>query len=312
MGNFLDLLTATIGENTIFVGWSSTWSQLGTDMGFDQRRVPIRTAEYDMLKQPLTNFADPKVGKLPYILEHIRACNPKTKILLGGTKGPAMAKAVEISPIYRPLIDNIMAGYAESTIVAYTQDPDSFPFYISEDPHATKYDFCSGATNYTENDFITPQEILSIECSRGCRFACKFCSFPLIGRKDLAKNWKTQECFRNELMENYEKWGTHKYMIVDDTFNDSTDKLRYYNEVIQSLPFEINFWCYLRAEMVVNEPEQIELLRDMGIMHCFFGIETYTQAAGKVIGKGMDPDRIKDMLHKARECWGDNVVMTQV
>ena len=63
--------------------------------------------------------------------------------------------------------------------------------------------------------------------------------------------------------------------------------------------------------MLIKEPEQMELLRDMGISYCFFGIETYTHAAGKAIGKGMDPERIKEMLHRAKECWGENVIMSQ-
>ena len=309
LGQFFEMLKVSIGENTKFVGWSSTWTQLGTDFGFDQRRVPFKTLEFDILNQPLTNFVS--TGRFPAILQYIREINPRTKILVGGTKAPAISKYLADNPDYKGLIDNVMAGYAESTIVKYAQDPDSFGWYISEDPHAMGYDFQTGTTHYTDNDFITPQEILSIECSRGCRFACKFCSFPLIGRKDLAKNWKSKECFRAELMENYEKWGTHKYMIVDDTFNDSTEKLRYYNDVIQSLPFKLSFWCYLRAEMIVNEPEQIDLLRDMGLVYCFFGIETYNHASGKAIGKGMDPDRIKQMLRDCRESWGDNVVMTQ-
>lgn len=41
------------------------------------------------------------------------------------------------------------------------------------------------------------------------------------------------------------------------------------------------------------------------------GVETYNQKAGKAIGKGINPNRIKDMLHHAREVWKDDVYLKQ-
>ena len=39
------------------------------------------------------------------------------------------------------------------------------------------------AIRYEGRDFIWPQESLTIEASRGCVFKCKFCAFPIIGKK---------------------------------------------------------------------------------------------------------------------------------
>ena len=60
---------------------------------------------------------------------------------------------------------------------------------------------------------------------------------------------------------------------------------------------------------MVTEPEQIPLLHEMGLTQCWMGIETFTQAAGKSIGKGMDPDRIKSMLYDAKKVWGRDVII---
>ena len=37
--------------------------------------------------------------------------------------------------------------------------------------------------SYREEDFIQPREILLLEFARGCKFKCKFCSFPVLGVK---------------------------------------------------------------------------------------------------------------------------------
>ena len=37
---------------------------------------------------------------------------------------------------------------------------------------------------YEIRDFLQPDEMVTMECSRGCKFKCKFCSFPILGVKE--------------------------------------------------------------------------------------------------------------------------------
>ena len=133
----------------------------------------------------------------------------------------------------------------------------------------------------------------------------------MIGQKRTQDYRKTKECVRNHFIRNYEMFGVTKYSIQDDTFNDSLEKVQYFADVIESLPFKIYFWCYLRAEMIVKHPEMIKLLHDMGLAHTWMGIDTYTQKTGKTIGKAMDPERLRDMLYQAKSVWGTDVLLQQ-
>ena len=105
-------------------------------------------------------------------------------------------------------------------------------------------------TGYTKYDQIRSNELMSIEIARGCRFACLFCAWPLIGKKDIAKYIKGSDALYKELLDNYTKWGITDYWIADDTLNDSTEKLQYMAEVIKLLPFKPNFRCYIRIDLI--------------------------------------------------------------
>ena len=129
--------------------------------------------------------------------------------------------------------------------------------------------------------------------------------------KHVASYTKTKETFRDELLRNYENYGITKYSIQDDTFNDRIEKVRMFAEVVDSLPFDIKFWCYLRADMLVTQPEQKELLHQMGLCSTWFGIETYCRKAGQVVGKGTDPEKIKEMLYEVKEMWKEDVFIQQ-
>jgi hypothetical protein len=78
-----------------------------------------------------------------------------------------------------------------------------------------------------------------------------------------------------------------------------------FSDISQSLPFELKFWCYLRADIIAAHPEQIQLLKDAGIQETYFGIETFNPKTAKFIGKGMASDRIVDTLYQCKEAWGD-------
>jgi hypothetical protein len=100
----------------------------------------------------------------------------------------------------------------------------------------------------------------------------------------------------NELMRNYEKWGTTNYIISDDTFNDRDNKIEKLALAVERLPFEPNFTCFIRLDLVISKPHQVDLLIRARCWGHFYGIETFHPQAAKAIGKGMHPDKIKKGL----------------
>ena len=79
--------------------------------------------------------------------------------------------------------------------------------------------------------------------------------------------------------------------------------------VTQRLPFKIRFATYLRVDLLYRFPEQIEMLKEIGIRGATFGIETLNHESGKAIGKGLHPDKTIETLHKCKEIWGKNTIL---
>jgi radical SAM superfamily enzyme YgiQ (UPF0313 family) len=133
--------------------------------------------------------------------------------------------------------------------------------------------------------------VLPIEISRGCIFKCKFCAFPLNGKTK--GEWvKHTEILKEELIENYENFGTTEYIFADDTYNDSVDKITdLYENVFSQLPFKIKWTAYLRLDLMYRFKESADILYKSGIKNIMVGIETNNDISAKAIGKGLDFDK---------------------
>ena len=160
---------------------------------------------------------------------------------------------------------------------------------------------------FCDQDLIFEGETLPIEISRGCIFRCKFCAYPLNGKRKL-DHIRDVDLIKNELINNYEKWGVTNYLILDDTFNDSNEKLIELHDMIVALPFKINFVCYLRVDLLYHfRDTQIEMLERMGLKSCHFGVESFNPKTAKFIGKGLSEDKTKDFLLFLKERWQNKI-----
>lgn len=273
-----EILDHTVGPNTIMVGMSEFWIYNATENTFDG----------------------------PGIARKVKSINNKTKLCVGG---PNTASRVT-DPVYQDF-DHFFHGYCETQILDFLGAPHEYPKIIKHDEFAQDgFDFKYSYTDYDDSSFITKNEVLGLELARGCRFKCKFCSYPLIGQKKVSDYIKDPDVVREELIRNYERFGTTRYCIMDDTFNDSMAKIELYHEVFTSLPFKIRFWCFLRADLLVLMPRQAKLLVEMGLDTCFFGFESFNHESAKSIGKGMDPQRIKDLLKELKQTHFKDVRIT--
>lgn len=152
---------------------------------------------------------------------------------------------------------------------------------------------------YHTDDFVQPEEVLTIELSRGCRFACSYCNYAFLGVKDSVH--RDRHSIRSELMENYRRWGVTNYLIADDTLNDSDPKLEELACAVESLPFVPNFGSFIRIDLTAARPQQRLLLSRARVWAQFYGVETFHAAAGKSVGKGMSPQRIQQAMLDMRD-----------
>jgi radical SAM superfamily enzyme YgiQ (UPF0313 family) len=319
----LEVLDKFVDESTLFVGFSTTFMNVSAPML--NHMNPAKNKQFTVT----SNLSSRKTGSglkvmtrgvpicdedLQDIRNLIKSKNPNTKLVMGGTKADWFAQ---------PEIDTFIIGYADTSIIEYAKYLEGKnPFFqyrlledgrmvIDTDTKGSKFCFQQSAIEYHESDLIEDGEVLPIETARGCIFKCKFCSFPLIGKKK-NDHIKDPEVLYREFMTNYDKFKTTKYIFVDDTYNESVAKLEQFSEVVQRLPFKIEYVGYLRHDLLHRYPEMADLLKDSGLKVAVFGVETLNHTAGKLIGKGLDPVKAREMFTDLRESkgWKDNILMS--
>lgn len=161
---------------------------------------------------------------------------------------------------------------------------------------------------FRKEDCVLENETLPIEIARGCIFKCSYCDYELIGKK-FRDFTKTEDILYETLMYNYEEHGITRYVITDDTVNDSIEKIELMHKVSKKLPFKWEFGGYFRIEPFSKHPEMASLLLEAGLVGVNFGIETFNKVSGSSIGKGFG-DRAKNTLDRLKEIWGDKVIIT--
>lgn len=248
------------------------------------------------------------------VLTHIRQKFPKNKIVIGGNS--VLNKQFQF--------DAYFTGYSEDSFLEYVEQHhgrrpklmfadaawhQGAPVIDSDDCVDHRFQIENLDHRWGQPDCIIDREILPIEISRGCIFKCTFCGYRLNGKKkfDYIRDPKK---VAEEMLFNYDNWGITKYQFLDDTFNDSTGKLQGLQDAFAGLPFKPEFWAYLRADLLHAHPEQISMLKSMGLKAAFLGIETLNQQSATSVGKGLKIEKMKTFLHDLyHKHWPDIAVM---
>lgn len=307
------LMAAFIGPETLIVGFSSTFFSYKDEKldnfqkiasGGKETQPPgnqINTPHYPYHRDRMIAWFD-KMKKI----------NPKLKIVLGGAKtnfrvGPCDAYAVGYCD--RAIIEYMKFIEGKNPFFQYERVNDDQIMFLG-DKNSGKFDFTNSVFSWHETDHIIPGEALPIELARGCIFKCKFCAYPLNGKKKL-DFIKKSDILRDEFLKNYYEKGVTRYMYLDDTHNDSIEKLEELHKIVSSLPFEIEYSAYLRHDLIHAHKETATLLRESGLRSAIFGIESLNYESAKAIGKGLHPEKIKDLLYWLKnDIWKDEVAMT--
>ena len=211
-------------------------------------------------------------------------------------------------------IDWLVHGYGEvgiSALVRHLTNVGTDLKYETheQDGHKFKYIDCTNnypgtklrdfSIDYEERDFIQPSECLTLELARGCIFNCHFCT--LVHRNNKEDLGRDADNVYQELLTNYEKWGTTTYTFSDETVNDYPEKLEKYAKVVTKLPFRPRFGGYARGDLLVARPQDWDMIWDLGFDSHFYGIESFNHESARSIGKGMDPQKLQDGLLKFKD-----------
>ena len=153
--------------------------------------------------------------------------------------------------------------------------------------------------DYEARDFMMPWECPQIETARGCMFSCSYCNFPIIGQaQDVSVS---KEEFKKQLQLGYEKWGIVNWRVMDETFNDRPEKLQKYADAVDELGYNPWICGFARGDLVVKHKEHWDTYIRLGFLGHSMGIETFNHTAGKLVRKGMDPDKLQQGLLEFQE-----------
>lgn len=277
------ILDTIISDKTKIIGISTTFM------------TPFRKSILDKYDFRLKNYFI-----FETIFKHCRDRFPNIKIIVGG---PAANRLEYLKP------DIVFFGYGELEIQNILKQSDIKSEMQTYTESKSNFDLCNLDTEYQDSDIMFHGESLVLELTRGCRFKCKFCSYPLNGRK-ANTYFKNQDSLRAELIRNFEKFGTTTYFFADDTFNESIDKLKYFSSVFKTLPFKIEFTAYLRLDLIYYHREMIDLLKQLGLRAAFFGIESLNDRSALAIGKGLGRAKTIEILSVLKKEWGTAVQIT--
>lgn len=297
----INAISKVLTKETLWVGYSSTFFYLTRDgkTGFlkDNLIKMYQTTSYEKISQ---------------IYSYVKS-NSTAKIVFGG------AYALLAHADHQ--VDYYVAGYGDVSTVALTDylAGKTTELISSEITIGDKKSILIDSGKYPEPKMDQLQtfwhdddvhllkgEGVPLEFARGCIFKCKFCSYPLLGKKK-GTYIRDMEEVRDEIVKLWETRGTDTYYITDDTFNDDNDKMEAFHKLFTSLPFKPKFSCFLRLDLIDRFPDQADLLLEAGLVGNFFGIESFNHKSARAIGKGLHPDRVKERLKWVRKKWEGKV-----
>lgn len=309
--DFYRLIDTLITSETLFLGWSST---------FSMRLVgnkPGKIKKFQIAPQYLHKWENVDIrpfffdkDQMNEVFKLVKQRN--IKFIVGGSED---RKYYDEYPV-----DYFFYGQADFAIVEFAKALKDKVLpkvrlelsakgkkrkILHQDDYAFKH-FRTSTIDWHHSDHILQGEALPMEIARGCIFKCTYCNYQLNGK---TKNdyVKDQEVLYREILSVYEKFGTTEFMICDDLFNDTREKIYMWHEISQKLPFQLEWSSYVRLDMIHAMPETAKILLESGLRSCLFGIETLNDLAGKRVGKGLGKTRILSTLEFVKKEWESKV-----
>jgi len=277
------ILNKFITNDTLWIGFSTTFTPAVEKQDSNNRRRPKRQNDDTSIERVLGR------KDIEQVIQYAKDLNPNLKVVVGGANARLLKQD--------PNLDHVILGQGETSTVAITnsiKNNEPIKKILSETDFPYE-GFTTSTIEYQPQDIIFPGEHLSIEFSRGCIFKCKFCNYPLLGKK-LWDFVKSPKLIAQEIQRNYDLFSTQGYMIADDTVNDSVEKVEALHKELTQLPFKLTLSAYARVDLIIAHPHTLDLMYEMGFRSLFFGVESFNYETAKAIGKGMPPEKIKQGL----------------
>lgn len=313
---FFEYFENLVDENTKVVGISNTflYPPLNNKKQNDSSGLSALPAKNKIDEDAAAAYSlylwDDNNSTLTDWFQRLRAIldkyNKNAKIILGGARSTRFLQMASLAPsdyCIRKYVDYILIGMADHAIkilidkiskgkkVEDILEKNGLKFILCDrEPWKTPNTFVP-VTRYDKTDCFESSHWAGLEIGRGCAFNCKYCYYE----KRFAEK-KPLDVLKEELKRNYYDLGIKGYNITADCFNDNRRFVGAWAEMVASLDFKIEWASYVRVDPFHKWPEMMDEMIESGYKAGWFGVETLDHAAGKMAGKGLNPDRVKELL----------------
>ena len=293
------------GHDATIIDWFTRWAE-------EDLKQAITVYQPDVIALS-TTFEINDTMRQRKVLTWAKETYPNLKIIIGGIR------EVEGHDISDGLIDECFLGRSMKMFDLWLDNGDMSPYIVGTNPMVyLNMEFDEIADKpivppFTDDDFYTEHDILGFELGVGCKFNCSFCNYEMRNSKitNLNQADKLHEFFK----EANERWGITHFYAVDDTMNESEEKLQILADAFEGLDFHPQVSGFLRLDLVSGSiaksektgsiNNQLELLKRIQFQSVFFGIETFHPEASKFIRKKSHPGKPFETLAKLKEVCPD-------
>lgn len=244
---------------------------------------------------------------------------PETKIILGGPEATVKDSELLKESIY----DFAVRNEGEITLLELMKNLKNSSVNINDIKGIT-YKKEGRIIKNPDRDFIKdldalpspdhdllggPGYVYPLVTGRGCPYNCIFCYEKATGKKF---RYRSVEKTFEEIINGLEKYKLKAFSIFDDTFvsdvKRAKDILRRLIKFRNEKKADFIFFCEARADILFQDKELAELLKEAGLKRLQIGVESGNQGILNAFKKGITIEQIKRSIKLVYEAGIPSVV----
>lgn len=262
------------------------------DLYAKHRKINFKAFDYIGI---YTNTICFKNGSLP-LIKHIHTAGFKGKIVVGGPHTSVMLHTIP------PTVDHVVIGEGEYAMLDIVEgrkteriitaerieDLDSLPRVAYDMYDLSLYNLkFEELTQYTK--------VFTYSSSRGCPFACTFCSSKNIYHRKWTAH--TPQRVINDIKFLIKKYGIDGIYFREDNFTVNRKRIREICELLLRNNIKIAWKCEARADMSY---EDLALMKRAGCVILYVGFESGSPALLERFKKNIDIDQAIDFAQTCK------------